>query len=369
MLAAPARRCRTGSTRASRAACSSCGSRTPTPPATGPSGPRASSPRSTGSASPAAATRARTSSRRTPVSTAPPPPGCYAEGRAYYCDCTREHVQARTGSQYTGYDGFCRDRGLEAAEGRALRFRTPDEGATVVVDLIRGEPTFENKLLEDFVIARGDGSPVFLLANVVDDMTMGITHVIRAEEHLPNTPKQQLLWEALGVKPPIWAHVPVDRQREAAEALQAPRQGGPGGVPRRGLPRRRDAQLPDAARLGAVRRPRDRAVVGHRGRVPPRGGQPVAGVLRREEAARVQRRVHPGTVRRGVRRGLRAVAGRHRDDPGAAVAAGGVRRDRLRRGRAAGPDPDRRAQRDRAERRLPLPRRARQRRGRPGRRR
>ncbi|MGN9808918.1 glutamate--tRNA ligase [Micromonospora sp. BQ11] len=130
-------------------------------------------------------------------------------GRAYYCDCTREAVQARTGSQYQGYDGFCRDRGLEAGEGRALRFRTPDEGETVVVDLIRGEPTFENKLIEDFVIARGDGSAVFLLANVVDDMTMGITHVIRAEEHLPNTPKQQLLWDALGVKPPVWAHVPV----------------------------------------------------------------------------------------------------------------------------------------------------------------
>ncbi|MEU7934331.1 glutamate--tRNA ligase [Micromonospora echinofusca] len=133
----------------------------------------------------------------------------HASGRAYHCDCTREAVQARTGSQYQGYDGFCRDRGLPAGEGRALRFRTPDEGETVVVDLIRGEPTFENKLIEDFVIARGDGSPVFLLANVVDDMTMGITHVIRAEEHLPNTPKQQLLWDALGVKPPIWAHVPV----------------------------------------------------------------------------------------------------------------------------------------------------------------
>ncbi|GAA0813077.1 glutamate--tRNA ligase [Spirilliplanes yamanashiensis] len=133
----------------------------------------------------------------------------HADGRAYYCDCAREAVQARTGSQYQGYDGFCRDRGLEAGEGRALRFRTPDTGATVVVDLIRGEPTFENSTIEDFVIARGDGSPVFLLANVVDDMTMGITHVIRAEEHLPNTPKQQLLWEALGVKPPVWAHVPV----------------------------------------------------------------------------------------------------------------------------------------------------------------
>ncbi|MDM4720183.1 glutamate--tRNA ligase [Micromonospora sp. WMMA1363] len=133
----------------------------------------------------------------------------YESGRAYHCDCTRESVQARTGSQYTGYDGFCRDRGLTPGEGRALRFRTPDEGETVVVDLIRGEPTFENRLIEDFVIARGDGSPVFLLANVVDDVTMGITHVIRAEEHLPNTPKQQLLWDALGVKPPLWAHVPV----------------------------------------------------------------------------------------------------------------------------------------------------------------
>jgi glutamyl-tRNA synthetase len=133
----------------------------------------------------------------------------YAEGRAYYCDCTREDVIARTGNKHTGYDGFCRDRGLGPGEGRALRFRTPDEGDTVVVDLVRGEPTFENKLIEDFVIARSDGSAVFLLANVVDDMTMGITHVIRAEEHLPNAPKQQLLWEALGVKPPIWAHVPV----------------------------------------------------------------------------------------------------------------------------------------------------------------
>ncbi|MFY1698881.1 MULTISPECIES: glutamate--tRNA ligase [unclassified Solwaraspora] len=133
----------------------------------------------------------------------------HQSGRAYYCDCARADVQARTGSEHRGYDGFCRDRGLTAGAGRALRFRTPDTGATTVIDLVRGEPTFDNKLIEDFVIARADGSPVFLLANVVDDITQGITHVIRAEEHLPNTPKQQLLWEALGVKPPIWAHVPV----------------------------------------------------------------------------------------------------------------------------------------------------------------
>jgi glutamyl-tRNA synthetase len=133
----------------------------------------------------------------------------HAAGQAYYCDCTREAVQARTGSQYQGYDGFCRERGLGPGPGRALRFRTPDTGATAVRDLVRGEPTFENDKLEDFVIARADGSAVFLLANVVDDTLQGITHVIRAEEHLPNTPKQQLLWLALGHEPPVWAHVPV----------------------------------------------------------------------------------------------------------------------------------------------------------------
>jgi glutamyl-tRNA synthetase len=130
-------------------------------------------------------------------------------GRAYYCDCTRDAIEARTGNKYGGYDGFCRDRGLGPGEGRALRFRTPDEGETVVNDLIRGVVTTANANIEDFVIARADGSPVFLLANVVDDMEMGITHVIRAEEHLPNTPKQQLLWEALGFPAPTWAHVPI----------------------------------------------------------------------------------------------------------------------------------------------------------------
>lgn len=135
--------------------------------------------------------------------------GLFEAGRAYYCDCTRDAIRARTGSPYAGYDGFCRDRGLGPGPGRALRFRTPDEGVTVVRDLVRGEPTFENRLIEDFVIARADGSAVFLLANVVDDLTMGVTHVIRAEEHLPNAPKQQMLWEALGSPPPVWAHVPI----------------------------------------------------------------------------------------------------------------------------------------------------------------
>lgn len=132
-----------------------------------------------------------------------------ATGRAYFCDCTRDDVAARTGNPHSGYDGFCRDRGLAYEPGRALRFRTPDEGETRVVDLIRGNPVFPNAAMEDFVVARGDGSPVFLLANVVDDLDERITHVVRGEEHLPNTPKQQLLWEALGATPPVWAHLPV----------------------------------------------------------------------------------------------------------------------------------------------------------------
>ncbi|QSB13317.1 glutamate--tRNA ligase [Natronosporangium hydrolyticum] len=138
-----------------------------------------------------------------------------ASGQTYFCDCTRDMVQARTGSQHQGYDGFCRQRGLTAGPGRALRFRTPDSGETRIVDLIRGEPAFDNALMEDFVIARADGSAVFLLANVVDDASMGITHVIRGEDHLSNTPKQQLLWQALGYEPPVWAHLPliVNEQR------------------------------------------------------------------------------------------------------------------------------------------------------------
>ncbi|MEV0357753.1 glutamate--tRNA ligase [Nocardia sp. NPDC050697] len=133
----------------------------------------------------------------------------FAAGRAYYCDCTREQVTARTGKPDAGYDGHCRARGLEYAEGRALRFQTQDDGDTVVSDRIRGETAFPNRAIEDFVIARGDGTPLFLLANVADDVDERITEVIRGEEHLSNTPKQQLLWEALGHTPPVWAHLPV----------------------------------------------------------------------------------------------------------------------------------------------------------------
>src|SRR3954452_14758570 len=108
-----------------------------------------------------------------------------AAGDAYYCDGTRDDMIARTGSQHGGYDRFCRDRRLEPGPGRALRFLVPD-GMTVVDDVVRGRVEFENDTIEDFVLLRSNGNPMFLLANVVDDMSQDITGVIRAEEHLPN---------------------------------------------------------------------------------------------------------------------------------------------------------------------------------------
>lgn len=130
-------------------------------------------------------------------------------GCAYYCDLTGDEVQQRAKELgVSGYGAWSRDRGLGPGPGRVLRFRVPG-GTTVVHDLVRGDVSFDNAAIEDFVLVRGNGAPVFLLANVVDDIEMGITHVVRAEEHLPNTPKQQMLWEALGHEPPVWAHVPV----------------------------------------------------------------------------------------------------------------------------------------------------------------
>jgi glutamyl-tRNA synthetase len=135
----------------------------------------------------------------------------FASGHAYACDCTREVVEARTaGNPKPGYDGFCRDRGLEPGPGRTLRFRVPDEGSTLVRDLIRGDVTFANDTIDDFVIVKSNGAPLFVLAVVVDDMDMRVSHIVRGEEHLPTTPKAVMLWSALdGGELPVFAHVPV----------------------------------------------------------------------------------------------------------------------------------------------------------------
>ena len=133
-------------------------------------------------------------------------------GAVYACDCRPEEIQerARQRGGPPGYDGHCRDRGLEPAAGRMLRFRTPDEGETVFDDLIRGRVAVANAVVEDFGVRKSNGDPLFILANVVDDADMAITHVIRGEDHVSNTTKYLLLWDALGYgEPPVFAHTPL----------------------------------------------------------------------------------------------------------------------------------------------------------------
>jgi len=154
-----------------------------------------------------------------------------AAGALYGCDCTREAIDARLeGTGRTGYDGFCRDRGLVPGPGVALRFRVPDAGETVVRDVILGDVSFPNEAIEDFVVVRSNGSPLFALSNLVDDRAMAISHVIRGPEHLANTPKQLLLAAALdrvegSVTPtPVFATVPllVNEQRKKLSKRRDP---------------------------------------------------------------------------------------------------------------------------------------------------
>ncbi len=137
-----------------------------------------------------------------------------AEGKAYLCDCSRETIDARITARGdalgSGYDGFCRGREVAAGPGRVVRFRTPDEGVTGWNDVIRGRVEFENAVLEDFIIVRSNGVPMFHLANAYDDVDMGITHVIRGEDLVNTTPRVLLLMEAMGVAGgPVYAHLPL----------------------------------------------------------------------------------------------------------------------------------------------------------------
>lgn len=135
-----------------------------------------------------------------------------AKGWVYACDCSPEQVAARNkaAGRPPGYDGYCRDRGLRPGQGRLLRFRTPDEGTTSWDDVVRGKVVYENSSVEDFSVRKSNGQPLFILANVVDDARMAISHVLRGEDHVPNTPKYLLLWDALGYgEPPTFAHLPL----------------------------------------------------------------------------------------------------------------------------------------------------------------
>ena len=141
------------------------------------------------------------------------------DGKAYFCDLSAadsQRLSAEAGLR-EGCHGWSRDRNVADGDGVVVRFRVPDEGSTVIEDLIRGRVEVAHDMIDDFVIRRGDGSPVFFIANAVDDYDMGITHVIRGEDLLNTTPRVKLLWEALGYGPtPSYAHLPllVNEQRK-----------------------------------------------------------------------------------------------------------------------------------------------------------
>ncbi len=138
-----------------------------------------------------------------------------AEGKAYHCYCTKEELEQMRARQLAAkqkprYSGVCRNR-TEPREGvdPVVRFRTPDDGKVVVDDLLRGRVVFENSELDDLVIARSDGTPTYNFSVVVDDIDMGVTHVLRGDDHLNNTPRQINIFNALGAEPPVFAHVPM----------------------------------------------------------------------------------------------------------------------------------------------------------------
>ena len=137
------------------------------------------------------------------------------QGDAYYCYCSKDELevmreQQRQNKQKPRYDGRCRHRkDIPADVQPVIRFKNPTIGQVVVKDKIRGDVSFNNSELDDLVIARPDGTPTYNLTVVVDDIDMGMTHVIRGDDHLNNSPRQINIFQALGATPPMFAHVPM----------------------------------------------------------------------------------------------------------------------------------------------------------------
>jgi glutamyl-tRNA synthetase len=137
------------------------------------------------------------------------------QGTAYRCYCTKEELEERRAQQLARkekprYDGHCRElHVVRAGVAPVVRFKNPLDGAVIVEDQVHGRVVFENTELDDLIIERSDGNPTYNFCVVVDDMDMGVTHVIRGDDHLNNTPRQMNMLLALGATPPVYAHVPM----------------------------------------------------------------------------------------------------------------------------------------------------------------
>jgi glutamyl-tRNA synthetase len=138
-----------------------------------------------------------------------------AEGKAYHCYCSKDELEAMRNAQLARkekprYDGRCRAR-TKPVEGATpvVRFRNPQDGAVIVDDAVHGKVVFQNAELDDLIIERSDGNPTYNFCVVVDDFDMKVTHVIRGDDHLNNTPRQMNMLRAMGVEPPVYAHLPM----------------------------------------------------------------------------------------------------------------------------------------------------------------
>ena len=207
-----------------------------------------------------------------------------ARSRAYYCFCSTEQLEAeRQAALAAGlpprYSGRCRGprsggrrgSGWRQGEPAALRFRVGEGDEVVFEDLVRGRVAFAREVIGDPVILRSDGRPAYNFAVVVDDALMKVTHVIRGEDHVSNTPRQLLIYEALGWSPP---GVRASRARDGARpqpVVEAARRDVGAGVPRAGLPAGSAGQLPGAPGVVARRHRRGAAGRGTRRAVPRRG--------------------------------------------------------------------------------------------------
>ena len=137
-----------------------------------------------------------------------------ASGQAYRCNCSKERLEALREGQMQRkekprYDGHCRSRKVNPDEPHVIRFRNPVEGVVAFDDMVRGRLAFANNELDDLIIRRSDGAPTYNLTVVVDDWEMGVTDVIRGDDHINNTPRQINLLHAIGATPPRYAHVPM----------------------------------------------------------------------------------------------------------------------------------------------------------------
>lgn len=137
-----------------------------------------------------------------------------ASGNAYYCDCTKEQVDAmretaRAQGKKPKYDGSCRERGLGPGPGRVVRLKTPLQGSVAYNDMVKGPIATACEEMDDMILRRSDGTPTYNLAVVVDDHDMGVTHVLRGDDHVNNTPRQILIYRALEWDVPEFGHVPM----------------------------------------------------------------------------------------------------------------------------------------------------------------